>query len=188
MPRASARLTGFFNELDGAITNVTVARPPGAPANQITRQRQNTDTVRAAGIEFEADLRPHPRFTVGGLAVLTRSKFTDAPAQPLIEGNRVPQVPSYQLGLTVTYVDPRGFTGSLQGRLFGAQFDDDLNAFELESYGVVDASASQEVMRGLHAFVALENLFDADYDVGRTPIRTIGWPRTVRIGVRVFLP
>jgi outer membrane receptor protein involved in Fe transport len=188
LPRVSARVTGFFNQLDGAITNVTVARPPGAPANQITRQRQNTDTVRATGLELEADVRPHPRFTVGGVVVLSRSRFADTPAQPLIEGNRVPQVPTYQLGATVTYVDPRGFTGSLQARRIGAQFDDDQNLLELADYGVLDLSLSQEVRRGLHAFLAVENLFDAEYDVGRTPLRTIGWPRTVRIGVRVFLP
>jgi outer membrane cobalamin receptor len=68
------------------------------------------------------------------------------------------------------------------------QYDDDLNLFELESFGLVDLSASQAVRRGLHVFAAVENLLDADYDVGRTPIRTIGWPRTVRLGVRVFLP
>jgi outer membrane receptor protein involved in Fe transport len=85
-------------------------------------------------------------------------------------------------------VDPRGFTGTLQARRVGSQFDDDLNLFELESFGVVDISASQELQRGLNVFLAIENLFDADYDVGRTPIRTIGWPRTVRMGLRVFLP
>jgi outer membrane receptor protein involved in Fe transport len=90
--------------------------------------------------------------------------------------------------VTVTYVDPRGFTGWVQGRALGTQFDDDLNVFELESFGVVDASASQALRRGLHVFAAVKNLLNADYDVGRTPIRTIGWPRTVRIGVRVFLP
>lgn len=186
----SARVTGFWNELDGAVTNVTIPTVPPAPANQITRQRQNTDTVHAKGIELEADLRPHPRVTVSALAGATRSTFADTPAQPLLEGNRVPQVPSYQLGATVTYLDPRGFTGSVQARRIGAQFDDDLNtpAFELESFGVVDLSASQALRRGLHLYVAVENLMDADYDVGRTPIRTIGWPRTTRIGVRVFLP
>ena len=89
---------------------------------------------------------------------------------------------------TRTYVDPRGFTGAVQARVFGSQFDDDLNEFELDGFGVVDVSATQELLRGLHVFAAVENLFDADYDVGRTPIRTIGWPRTFRIGVRVFLP
>jgi outer membrane receptor protein involved in Fe transport len=72
--------------------------------------------------------------------------------------------------------------------VLGAQFDDDLNVFTLEGFTVFDASASQQLMRGLHLFAAVENLFDTDYDVGRTPLRTIGWPRTVRVGVRVFLP
>ena len=182
----SARVTGFWNELDGAITNVTLTPPP--VPGQITRQRQNTDTVRAKGIEIEADYRPLAGWTFGALAAVTRSTFADAPAQAVLVGNRVPQVPSYQLGVTATYVDRRGFTGSLQARRIGSQFDDDLNMFELESFGVVDISASQELQRGLHVFLAIENLADRDYDVGRTPIRTIGWPRTARMGFRVFLP
>jgi len=27
-----------------------------------------------------------------------------------------------------------------------------------------------------------------EYDVSRTPVVTIGWPRTVRAGLRLFLP
>lgn len=184
VPRASARVTGFWNQLDGAIANVTLSVAPAL----ITRQRQNTDTVRARGLEVEADIRPDPRWTIGALAGVTRSSFAEAPAQPALVGKRVPQVPSYQLGATATYVDPRGFTGSLQIRHFGVQYDDDRNLFELESYSVVDVSASQALLRGLHVFAAVENVGDVDYDVGRTPFRTIGWPRTVRIGLRVFLP
>jgi outer membrane receptor protein involved in Fe transport len=184
--RLSTRLTAFWNKLEGGVTNVTISSTPAL----ITRERQNTDTVRAAGFELEADFRPSARWTFSGLVGVTRSTFTDTPKQPAIEGNRVPQVPSFQLGGSATYTDPRGFTGAVQARGFGSQFDDDLNtpAFELDGFGVVDASATQELVRGLNVFIAIENLFDADYDVGRTPIRTIGWPRTVRMGARVFLP
>ncbi len=188
--RTSARLTAFWNQLDNAITNVTVAVAPG----QTTRQRQNTDTVRAAGLEFEADYRPFEHWTFSGLAVTTRSRFANTPAQPALEGNRVPQVPTFQLGGTVTYVDPRGFTGSLQARAFGSQYDDDLNAFRLNGYGVIDATASQQLVRSVLVFAAVENLTNADYDTGRTPrtgladLRTIGWPRSFRMGLRVFLP
>jgi hypothetical protein len=35
--------------------------------------------------------------------------------------------------------------------------------------------------------VAGENLTDAEYDVGRTPLRTVGPPRTLRGGLRVRL-
>jgi outer membrane receptor protein involved in Fe transport len=186
LPQLSARVTGFWNQLDGAITNVTLTPPP--VPGQITRQRQNTDTVRARGIEFEADLRLHPQLTVSALAGVTRSTFVEAPVQPALVDKRVPQVPSHQLGATITYLNPVGFTGSLQARRVGLQFDDDLNLFSLEPFAVVDLFLGQQLMRGLHMFAAVENVGDVDYDVGRTPIRTIGWPRTVRIGLRVFLP
>jgi outer membrane receptor protein involved in Fe transport len=176
----SARVAAFANRLENAITNVTIG--PNL------RERQNTDTVRAVGVEVEVDIRPHPRWALGGLFVATSSRFDDAPAQPAIEGNRVPQVPPYQFGGSVSYVDPHGFTASLQARAFGPQFDDDLNALELAEYGVVDVSASQGLLDGLNVFVAVENLFDKEYEVGRTPTPTIGWPRSVRAGVRWFLP
>ena len=177
----SARATLFANQLENAITNVTIG-------NNL-RERQNTDTVTARGVELEATYRLHSRWTFNGLLVGTRSRFADTPKQPEIEGNRVPQVPSFQVGGSVTYSDPIGFTGSVQLRAFGPQFDDDLNEFELEQYGVVDLSASQQVLRGLNVFVAVENLFDKEYDTSLTAqLRTVGWPRTARFGVRVFLP
>lgn len=176
----SARATTFFNQLENAITNVTIA------PNLL--QRQNTDTVRSYGVEVEVDLRPHPRWAVGGLFVATSARFHEARAQPQIEGNRVPQVPPYQFGGSVTYVDPIGLTAALQARAFGPQYDNDINTLELAEYGVVDALVSQQVLRGLNVFFAVENLFDKEYEVGRTPTPTIGWPRSFRAGARVFLP
>ena len=182
----SVRVTGFWNQLTNAITNVTL--------NTTTRQRQNTDTVRATGVELEADYRGFERWSLSGLVVATRSTFAETPKQPNLQGNRIPQVPIFQLGGTLTYLDPHGFTGSLQARAFGAQYDDDLNLYKLNGYGVVDASASQQVARGVNVFLSAENLFNADYDTGRTPrtgladLRTIGWPRAFRVGVRVFIP
>jgi hypothetical protein len=37
-------------------------------------------------------------------------------------------------------------------------------------------------------FVAIENVFDADYDAGRIPVRIAGLPRAVRAGVQLALP
>jgi outer membrane receptor protein involved in Fe transport len=177
----SLRATAFANQLENAITNVTIGTN--------LRERQNTDTVTARGIELEATYRLHSRWTFNGLLVGTRSRFAETPKQPEIEGNRVPQVPSFQVGGSVTYSDPIGFTGSVQMRAFGPQYDDDLNEFEMDKYGVVDLSASQQVLRGLNVFVAVENLFDKEYDTSLTSqLRTVGWPRTARFGVRVFLP
>jgi outer membrane cobalamin receptor len=77
---------------------------------------------------------------------------------------------------------------SAQARFVGDQFEDDLNDLTLETYVVVDVSATRQLTRSLHLFVGVENLFDSEYDVGRAAVRTIGWPRTVRAGLRLFMP
>ena len=181
--KVSTRVTVYTNQLDHAITNVTLSTTPAL----ITRERQNTQTVRSTGIEVEADVRPTRRWTIGLVAVGTDAHYVTTPEQPQIQGNRIPEVPTFQLGGNLTYSD-HGFTGALQSRAFGSAYDDDLNQFLLNGYGVVDVSASQQLVHGVNVFVAVENLFNKDYDTGRTPIRTIGWPRTARVGLRVFLP
>jgi outer membrane receptor protein involved in Fe transport len=180
----SARATAFFHNLDDAVANVTLRTTP----TQITRQRQNAGRVRATGLEFEADLRPHPRLAASALVVLTHSRFRGTPALPALENKRVPQVPRYQFGASATYTDPRTITLFAQVRAYGAQFDDDINQFRLGEFTVVDASATRAVTSSVHAFAAVENVFDREYDTGRTPVRSVGWPRTLRFGLRLFRP
>jgi outer membrane receptor protein involved in Fe transport len=181
--RASVRATAFFNNLDGAIANVTLSQTPQA----IIRQRQNSDTIRATGVEFELDTRLTTQLSASGQLVLTSSHFRGSVATPALEGNDVPQVPKWQGGFSVTWTDPTWFTAATQVRFSGEQFDDDLNteAFILDKYVVWDATASRAIVRGLHAFVAVENIMDKEFDTARTPIRSIGWPRTFRVGARI---
>ncbi len=181
--KVSTRVTAFVNNLDGAIANVTLSSTPAL----ITRERRNSDEIRARGVEFEADARLMPTLSVNGQLVYTSSHFRGSVAAPAIEGNEVPQVPRIQGGVGLTWTDPRFVTAALQARFSGRQYDDDVNQFELGGYGVVDVQVSRAVTPGLVGFLAVENLFDKDYDTGRTPIRLVGWPRTVRVGVRVAL-
>jgi outer membrane receptor protein involved in Fe transport len=154
----SARLTLFYNLLDDAIANITQAVTP----TLITRQRENADQVRAAGLEIETDVRLTPNLTMNALAVVTSSIFRNTPSQPAIEGNRIPQVPRYQLGGGLTYQAPYAVTLAGQLRVLGAQFDDDQNQLELEAFTVLDAQAARPVTDRLHAFLAVENLFDSE--------------------------
>lgn len=181
--RASIRVTAFYNDLDGAIANVTLSRT----STQIIRQRQNSDTIRATGVEFEVDTRLTDTLSFNGQAVLTSSHFRGSVATPALKDKDVPQVPVFQGGFGLTWAERRWFTAATQVRFSGEQFDDDLNtaAFKLGSYAVWDANVSRAIVRGLNAFVAVENITDTEYDTGRTPIRTVGWPRTVRVGARV---
>ncbi len=180
----SARVTGFFNTLDGAIANITISSTPA----QITRQRANSDEIRAFGAEFEADVRATSTLSFNAQLALTSSEFRGSVATPAIEGNKVTQVPPWSLAAGMVWADPRIVTFNLQVRASDEAYDDDLNTLVLRRYAVVDLFAGRPVWRALHAFAAVENLFDSDYDVARTPVRSIGWPRTVRFGVRVFFP
>jgi outer membrane receptor protein involved in Fe transport len=182
--RASARVVAFHNVLNRAISNVTLSSGP----TLTLRERQNTDEVRAYGVEVEADLRPRSGVTVSIFGAFTSAHFVEAPKQPAIRGHRIPQVPPYHFGAGVIAGTPRIATVSLQGRFVGNQFDDDLNQLTLQRYVVVDGAATRPLMRGLQLFLAIENLLDVEYDVGRAPVRSIGWPRTVRAGVRLFRP
>ena len=180
----SARVTGFFNTLDGAIANITLSSTPAL----ITRQRANSDEIRAVGAEFEADIRATSALSFTGQLALTSSEFRGSVATPAIEGNKVTQVPSWSAAAGVVWTDPDIATLNLQVRASDKAFDDDLNTLELRRYAVVDVFAGRTVWRALQAFAAVENLFDSDFDVARTPVRSIGWPRTVRVGVRAFFP
>ncbi|OFW18253.1 MAG: hypothetical protein A3F69_05170 [Acidobacteria bacterium RIFCSPLOWO2_12_FULL_66_10] len=184
--RASARATWFWNDLTNAITNITIGTAP----SQITRQKQNADNVRAKGLELEADFRPFPSLIIAAGTVFTSSRFRDEAKVPALEGNRVPQIPSVQFNGSVTWTDPRVLTFSAQWRGSNTQFEDDINTLPLDSYGVVDLYASRSLKRSLQVFAACENLFDTEYQTGRTgnpPVTKVGWPRTYRVGARVAL-
>jgi outer membrane receptor protein involved in Fe transport len=182
--RASVRVTGFHNVLENAIANITISTTPLL----ITRERQNADQLGSSGVEVEGDVRPNSRVTLSLFGAFTSAHFTNTPKQPAIQDNRVPQVPRYHIGAGVIAEAFRVATINVQARFVGDQFEDDLNELVLEHYFVVDASATRPLTRAIQLFLGVENMFDVVYDVGRTPVRTIGWPLTVRGGVRVFLP
>jgi outer membrane receptor protein involved in Fe transport len=178
--RVSARVTGYSNVLDDVITNITVSATP----QLITKVRANADKMHTSGIELEGDVRVS-RFWVAGFS----SGIGDArfEGDTSLRGNRVPQVPAHNLALTTRYTRDT-WTASAHFRVTGAQFEDDLNVFRLRSAGVLDAFVSRRVGGGVSAFVAMENVFDNEYDVGRTPILTTGMPRSARAGVNITLP
>jgi outer membrane receptor protein involved in Fe transport len=174
--RVTLRALAFRTTVDDAIVNVTL----DAPGTTIVRQRQNAARIRARGAEFEVDIRLSPALRVTGATAITNSTFIEGPLTDL----RVPQVPRVHAAL--------GFRGdwtraraAAEWRFIGRQFDDDRNEFPLDRSSVLDLRAGWRLSRTAELFTALENAFDEEQDVGRTPLRTIGLPRTFRAGFRL---
>jgi outer membrane receptor protein involved in Fe transport len=179
--RTSWRVTGFFTSLDDAIANVTLSTTSALT----TRQRQNAADVSSRGVELEGDWRIDSRWAITGNVTSTDATFGEGQI-PGLNGLRVPQVPRYQATLGLRFVDPKWVTASMQMRAIGEQFEDDRNTLRLAPVAVVDLFASRSVARSVHAFAAIENLFDEVVPTGRTPTPTVGLPRTFRAGLRVF--
>jgi outer membrane receptor protein involved in Fe transport len=179
----AARATLFWMEVTRPVANVTLSETPGL----ITRQRQSLGRTRSAGVEVEADARINDRWSLSGGYQLTDAKVVRFPANTTLEGLRIPQVPVHTLTFRADYQAPRRHAFSLQGRFAGAQFDDDLNRFRLERFLTLDALASRRLTGGAEVFVAAENLLDTRYEVGRTPLTTLGPPLLVRLGLRLRL-
>ena len=107
--------------------------------------------------------------------------------QTMLRDYRVPQVPEYSMSATVRYRDS-SWTASGQVRITGSQFDDDVNTRMMDRTAVVDAFGGRTFSRRVMVFVAVENVFDTRYDVGRIPVRIEGLPRAVRGGVQFVFP
>lgn len=171
------RALGFWSRVDDAIVNVTLS----SDGPTIVRQRQNAARLTARGLELEGEIRVARSLLFTGSTALTDSTFVAGP----LEGLRVPQVPRWHHAVGAR-AELDTVRLSADWRYIGRQFDDDRNAFELDRSTMTDVRAGWAVTRALEIFGAVENLLDEEQDVGRTPLRTIGLPRTSRVGVRVI--
>ncbi|MBA3439808.1 MAG: TonB-dependent receptor [Pyrinomonadaceae bacterium] len=173
----------YWSEITRPIANVTLRAMP----NLITRQRQNLGRTRSRGVEIETDTRLSSRWSTSIGYLLTDATVLRFPVSTELEGLLIPQVPRHQLTFQTRYTNPSLVTLGLQGRAASLQFDDDQNRFPLGRYFTLDAFASRRISRGVEVFAAAENLLNDRYEIGRTPVRTIGPPLLARFGLRLRL-
>ena len=178
--RLDSRVTVFWTEIARPIANVTLSVTPAL----ITRQRQNLGRTRSRGVEFETEARLSRGWTLSGGYLLADATVLEFPANPALEGLRIPQVPKHQVTFQARYTNPSRVTFGVQARAGSEQFDDDQNRLSLGRYFTIDAFASHPVTRKFDVFIAAENLLNQRYLTGRTPVSTIGPPILVRIGIR----
>ena len=168
----------FLAAIENPVANVTLSVTP----NLITRQRQNAGQTRAGGIEIEGE----KRFRLISISVgylLTDSRVTEFPSNRALENLFVPQVARHQFTFQTNYAR-KNWTLAFQGRVSSAQFDDDLNTFELEPFFQLDTFLAKRFKENWQVFAAVENLFNSRYSIAKTPVRSVSAPINFRIGFR----
>src|SRR5499433_978830 len=178
--RISARLTGYWTEIINPVSNFTLTVTP----TLITRERRNLGRTRSRGVEAEADFNVSTYWRISAGYLFADATVRRAPQDVTLRGLWIPQVPRNQFTLQTVYSHPKYATAAFQFRASGKQFDDDQNLLPLGGFAVFDLTIARPLARCVEAFVAVQNLFDERYAVGRTPLETLGMPRMVRGGLR----
>ena len=184
--------TLFWNRIEDAIVNVTIGAGPGTfpragfvPAGGVLRQRQNAGTIEAVGVELTARHRVGERLSFDGALSWTDAEIDGGTAAAQLTGLRPAQAPEWSVsaGADWRVVDRLTLVGRV--RYESARFEDDLNSRVLDAATTMDARAEYEVRTGVIAYVAADNLFDADVEVSETGDGVAGYgpPRTVRAGL-----
>ena len=168
--RTRLSVTLYRNSLGDLITNVTRSVAPGL----ITRQRDNTGSALARGIEAKLTRKLGPlRFESAYLLADSR----------VSAGQRIPQVAKQQGSAQLIYEG--GATLLAAGvRASGLQFEDDLNSYLLPGYAVWHFTARQRLPRGFSLNLQVENLLNRDIVAGYSPTPLVGAPRLIRAGLR----
>jgi len=193
-PRLTLRATGYWNRLDGAIANVTLANGPGTfpgvgfiSAAGVYRQRQNLDAVEARGIEMDA------RYAAGEVSMaasyaLADSRVHASGVAAVLDGLRPAQTARHQASATLGWHhDALG--AAVTARYASPQFEDDQNSRELAEALTFDAVAAVPLTRSLTAEARAENLTDARVEAGISGPGVIerATPRTLWFGLRYRL-
>jgi outer membrane receptor protein involved in Fe transport len=177
----TARINGFWNRFENAVSNVTVSALP----NLIMRRRENVGAIVAKGIEADLAFRWRPSWSLRGSYLWSNSKVTEFPPNPSLQSKWVPQVPQHRVTASLSYSNPRIMDAFVSARFVGAQYDDDLNLLLLGNFAVLDFQLSRSLHRSLRVYAAAENLFDRRFAVARTPVENIGAPRMVHAGLKL---
>ncbi|HEX4183623.1 MAG TPA: TonB-dependent receptor [Caulobacteraceae bacterium] len=181
----AADVTVFYNRLEDAVTNVTIASTPTA----ITFERENAGSVNAAGIEAEGRQRLDAGVSLEGAVAYTHARVDGGQAAPRLTGLRPAQTPEVTATSGVVWTSQGRLSVRCDLRYESGRFDDDLNTLRIAPGVSLNARADWRLVGRAHLFVRIDNLADAPIQTGQTTpgVKTYDAPRAVLVGLSVGL-
>jgi outer membrane receptor protein involved in Fe transport len=182
LPRlGSVRGSYFWTQVNRPVAAVTLS---STPTTTLLR-RENLGQLESRGLTAEWELKPASFLVVTGGYQFAVSTVTQFQADPALVGNWTPQVPRNSATLQMRFERERLGDVSVDLRTSGRQFDDQANQFELAGYAQVDLYGEHVFGRRWRVYSSVQNLTNEPVQAGRTPLLTLGAPRTVTVGLRV---
>jgi vitamin B12 transporter len=182
----------FYNQLANAITNVTIGKGPGTfpiagfvPAGGTLFQRQNAGVINALGVEGEIERPLTASLDLRAAFTYTNARVDGGGQAPQLTGLRPAETPELTATAGAIWRALDRLTLTAQVRFESARFDDDQNTRLIKAGTGVDTRAEWRLTDALNAYVAADNLFNADIETGRSAanVVTLDAPRMVRVGL-----
>ncbi len=179
--------TGFANQLNRPIANVTLAAGPGTfpgvgfvAAGGAFRQRRNLDAIHSKGIELDLHWQAGDWMARASYALTDARVRASGLALPL-NGLRPAQVPSHLASVTLGWKSL-----SATARYVSGQYEDDLNQRRLRGSLTFDAVATVPISDRLSLTLRGENLSNRQVDaaISGAGIVERATPRTLWLGVK----
>ncbi len=174
---SSLRASYFWTQVNRPITALTLS------TNLL--KRENLGQIESSGISLDFAAQPASWISLIGGWQFANATVTKFPKEPALVGHWISEVPHNMASTQVRLSQRRIGLLSVQGRISGHEFDDDLNTLRLSSYFRLDAFAEHNVGQHVTLFASGENLLDRSIQVGRTPLLTLESPRLARLGMRI---
>ena len=171
---------GFWGFTTDPVANVTISSTP----QLIVRMRENLGRIQAPGLQTGINFNVTNRIWLSCAYQFIDSTVSSFPVNPALVGNQVPLVPKSEFVFQGTWAAPQKIFVAIQGRTASNEFDDDQNLLPLGAYFVLSATVSRPLPKGFEVFFQGEHLTNSQYDIGRTPVATVGQPILARFGVR----
>jgi outer membrane receptor protein involved in Fe transport len=176
----SVRGSYFWTQVNRPVAAVTLSSTP----TSTLLMRENLGQLTSKGLTAEWEVRPAGWMSVIGGYQLAFSTVTKFQADPTLVGKWTAQVPRNMATLQMRFSRERLGVLSVDLRTSGHQFDDSSNQFRLAGYGQVDLYGEHIFRRRWRVYGQVQNLTNQPVEAGRTPLLTLGAPRTVTGGVR----
>jgi vitamin B12 transporter len=187
-------LTGFYNQLNDPVLNVTLGVGPGIipalplagfiPAGGTLRQRQNAGEIDAWGVE--GDLSGDMAATLSWRTAFAYShaRVDGGSSAPQLTGLRPAQTPEWTVtgGLDWRAMEKLTISGNV--RYMSLAYEDDQNIRRLAPAAELDLRGAWSLAPGEELYLSLENVADAKITTGKTAdfVSSYSEPRTVRVG------
>jgi outer membrane receptor protein involved in Fe transport len=175
------RASYFWTQVNRPVAAVTLST---TPTSQLL-QRQNLGQLTSKGITLEGEAHPIRWLTLTAGYQYADSTVTKFQVDPTLVGKWTAQVPRNSASAQVRMAQAKIGVLALDVRTSGQQFDDSANQFRLAPYAQVDLYAEHGFGHGFKAYTSVQNLGGGTIEAGRTPILTLGIPRTIAFGVKL---